>query len=138
MNAVVYASKGGNTKKLAVAIADAIGVSALPAKDAGVFDKKVDILFLGASIYAGSISGSLRAFLNALTSENVSKVAVFGSAAGDKSAVGEVKAILMPKGIDTLDEHFQCRGSFLLANRGKPNADDLANAADFAKRIVGV
>jgi flavodoxin len=138
MNAVIYASKGGNTKKLADAIALAIGVSALPAKDVGTFNEKVDILFLGASIYVGSISGSLRSFLNALTSEKVSKVAVFGSAAGDKSAAGEVRAILMPKGIDVLDEHFQCRGSFLLANRGKPNADDLANAAGFAKRIVGV
>jgi flavorubredoxin len=138
MNAVVYASKGGNTKKLADAVAAAVGVTAQSAAQVKPFDTTVDLLFIGGSLYAGKIDGTLRSFLQGLTSDDVKKIAVFGSAAGNKSALDEVRIILEETGIEVCNEAFQCRGSFLLANRGRPNQDDLDGAARFAEKTAGI
>jgi flavodoxin len=136
MNAVIYASKGGNTKKVADAIASTLGVSARSVKEVGTIDKPVDILFVGASIYANGIDGKLEKFLTGLTSDKVKRVAVFGTAYTDKSAREQIAALLKPAGIETADEFFQCKGSFLVMNRGLPNAEDLKNAAEFARRTA--
>jgi flavodoxin len=133
MNAVVYVSKGGNTKKLANAIAKGAGVNAQSAANA-VNLTQVDILFAGGSIYGGRISGVLRKFLQNLDREQAAKVVVFGTSMSGKRALPEVKTILEPKGIPVAAESFHCKGSFLCANLGHPNAEDLAKAEDFAKR----
>ena len=52
--AVRYYTKTGNTKRLAEAIAKAVGVEALPVT--APVAESVDILFLGNSYYAFSIS----------------------------------------------------------------------------------
>ena len=135
MNAVIYASKGGNTKKLAEAVAKEINTTAQSVKKIETFETTVDLLFIGASLYAEKIDGTLRRFLKELTSDRVKQVAVFGTAAGNGSAIDEVRDILKDSGITVCDEVFQCRGSFLLANRGRPNQDDLKNVAEFVKKI---
>jgi flavodoxin len=134
-NAVVYVSKGGNTEKLARAVAQGAGVQAQPLTGISAFDTPVDLLFVGASIYAGRIDGAMRSFLQTLSAGQVKRVAVFGSACGAKSALAEVKTILEPKGIPVFDEAFHCKGSFLFLNSGHPNDSDLAAAAAFAKRL---
>jgi len=136
VNAVIYVTKGGNTAKLAASIAGAIGAAAQPVSDKPVI-KDIDTLFVGASIYAGKIDGSLRDFLQTLTSPQVKKVIVFGSACGPKSAQSEIKSLLEPKGIAVSDDFFQCRGKFLVINNGRPNADDIKAASDFARKMVG-
>jgi flavodoxin I len=135
MNKLVYASRGGNTKKLALAVAKGAGIAAQPVGEAGKIDG-VDTLFVGASLYAGKIDGKLRESLRGIKSGAVKSVVVFGSAAGDKSAAGEVRDILAAQGIPVSEKFFQCRGSFLLANRGRPNADDLARAEAFARELA--
>jgi flavodoxin len=135
MNAVIYVSRSGNTQKLAEAIAKGANVEARPAGNAADL-AQTDILFIGASIYAGRIDGGLRQFLQALDQKQAAKAVVFGtSAAGGKTALAEIKAILEPKGIPVAQETFHCKGSFLLVNLGRPNADDLKQAEDFAGRI---
>ncbi len=136
MNRVIYASRGGNTEKLAGAIARGAGARAVPADQFQLSDT-ADILFVGASIYAGAIDGRLRDFLKDLQPSQVGSVAVFGTAAGPKSALPEIKSILEPKGIPVLEEAFQCRGSFLVANRGRPNDEDLKRAEAFARKLCG-
>jgi flavodoxin len=133
MNAVIYVSKCGNTKKLANAIAKGAGVKAQSAGDAANLTQ-ADILFIGGSIYGGRISGVLRKFLQNLDRKQAAKAAVFGTSASGKSIRAEVTAILEPKGIPVAAESFQCKGSFLCVNLGRPNAEDLARAEDFAKR----
>lgn len=134
MNKVIYASRGGNTKKLAAAIAKGAGCEA-SSVDSAANMEEADILFVGGSIYAGKIDGSLRKFLEGVSASQARSVVVFGTAAGNKSALAEVKTILEPKGIKVSDEAFQCRGSFLLANRGRPNDEDLKHAEEFARKI---
>lgn len=132
--AVRYVSRSGNTKKLADAIALAAGCQAKPAADA--LNGKTDLLFVGGAIYAGGIDKKLEDFLQSLSADNVQKVAVFGTAAGGKSIQPQVKSILAGKNILVSEEVFQCRGKFLLANRKKPDQEDLDNAKKFAEKII--
>jgi flavorubredoxin len=136
MNKLIYASKGGNTKKLALAVAKGAGIAAQSADEAGEIGG-VETLFVGASLYAGKIDGKLRELLGGIKQGSVQSVAVFGTAAGNKSAAPEIRSILAGQSIPVLDKQFQCRGSFLLANRGRPNEDDLKQAEAFAREIVG-
>jgi flavodoxin len=134
MNAVIYVSKGGNTKKLADAIAKGAEVKAQSAANA-VNLTQADILFIGGSIYWGGISGVLRRFLQNLDRKEAAKVVVFGTSASGKSIRSEVASILELKGIPVAEEAFHCKGSFLCVNFGRPNTTDLAQAENFAKRI---
>jgi flavodoxin len=136
MNAVIYVSKCGNTKKLANAIAEGAGVKAQSAANAANLTQ-ADILFVGGSIYCGRTSGVLRKFPQNLDRRQAAKVVVFGTSASGKSIRSEVTSILEPKGIPVAVESFHCKGSFLCVNLGHPNADDLAQAEDFAKRTCG-
>ncbi|MDR1178412.1 MAG: flavodoxin [Spirochaetaceae bacterium] len=134
MNAVIYASRGGNTRKLADAVAGGAGVKAQAIADA-VDLAQVDILFIGASLYAGRINKGLRQFLQALKEKQAAKAVVFGTSASGKSALAEIKSILESRGIPVSPEAFHCKGSFLCVNSGHPNTDDLARAGEFAKRV---
>lgn len=136
MNRVVYFSRGGNTKKVADAIAKGAGVSAVSVEQANALND-TDLLFVGASIYAGAIDDKLRTFLKGLRPSQVKAVVLFGTSAGKKTALPEVKEILSSSGIAALDDEFHCKGSFLLANRGRPNEEDLRQAEAFAKEICG-
>jgi menaquinone-dependent protoporphyrinogen IX oxidase len=134
MNAVIYVSKGGNTRKLAEAVAKGAGVKAQSAADAAELPP-VDILFIGASRYAGKISGELRQFLQTLSHKQAAKAVVFGTSASGKNTQAEIKSILEPKDIPVSEEIFCRKASFLCLNLGRPNAGDLAEAEDFAKRV---
>lgn len=135
MNRIVYMSRGGNTKKIADAIAQELGESAIAAERYSLSDD-ADILFVGASIYGGSIDGKLRSLLTSLNPSKIKQVAVFGTSAGKKTALAEIKSLLNPRGICVCDDEFHCQGSFLLTHRGRPNGDDLSKAKTFAKRIT--
>lgn len=132
--AIRYYSRSGNTAKLAEAIGSATGVAAKTTAEA--LSEPVDLLFLGGALYAGNIDGHLRSFAESLTKERVKQVVVFSTAAGPKSAMEKLKEILEPKGICVANKAFQCRGKFLLANKGRPNQQDLADAAAFAKEFA--
>ena len=62
--AVRYYTKGGNTKRLAEAVANAVGVEALPISTP--VTEPVDVLFLGNSNYAFTIDPEVRAFIKGL------------------------------------------------------------------------
>lgn len=108
MNRVVYFSRGGNTKKLAEAIAKGAGASIFSVEQFKTTDS-LDILYVGASIYAGSINGKLRQFLAGLKPAQVKCVIVFGTSAGKRSALSEVKSILEPHGIAVSDEIYHSK-----------------------------
>ncbi len=133
MNKVIYYSKGGNTEKLAKAVAKGAGVVAQSINETSKLEN-VDTLFVGGSIYAGKIDGILRDFLQGISKDQVKKVAVFSSSANKKTALMEIKSILEPKGIKVLNDEFFCKGSFLFLNNGRPNFEDLEEAELFGKK----
>lgn len=133
--AVRYYTKTGNTKRLAEAVAQAIGVEALPL-DAPI-QEPVDVLFLGNSYYAFTIDPEVRAFIQKLDKEKVGKIVNFGSAAMLNSTYKKVKAEASKIGIPVDEREFHCKGEFKGVHKGRPNDEDLKAVAAFAKSIVG-
>ena len=133
--AVRYYTKTGNTKRLAEAIAEAVGVEALPISQP--VTEKVDILFLGNSYYAFSIDPEVREFVRSLDKELVGKIVNFGTAAMLNSTYKKVKAVADKVGVQMDEREFHCRGEFKGAHKGRPNEADLKAAVEFAKGIVG-
>ena len=132
--AVRYYTKTGNTKRLAEAVAKAVGVEALPLSSP--IEEPVDILFLGNSYYAFSIDPEVRKFIQLLPADKVGRIVNFGSAAMLNSTLKKVKAEAAKRGIAVDDREFHCKGEFMGIHKGRPNSEDLAAAADFAKTFI--
>ena len=131
--AVRYYTKTGNTKKLAEAIAYAIGTAAF---DVSVpLCDGVDVLFLGSSVYAAGVDGEVARFIDSVN-VNVEKVVNFSTAALLPSTYSQVKKLVEQKGMVMATEEFHCRGSFRFMHKGKPDAADCAQAAEFAKSVI--
>ena len=95
----------------------------------------MDVLFLGNSYYAFNIDPEVRAFLRKLDKEKVGRIVNFGSAAMLNSTWKKVKAEADKIGIPVIDSEFHCRGEFKGANKGRPDANDLAAAKAWAKTL---
>ena len=132
--AVRYYTKTGNTKKLAESVAEAVGAEALPISEP--IGEAVDILFLGNSYYAFSIDPEVRAFLRTLDKDKVGRIVNFGSAAMLNSTWKKVKAEADKVGILMDEREFHCKGEFKGMHKGRPNAEDLQAAAEFAKKVA--
>lgn len=132
--AVRYYTKTGNTKRLAEAVAGAVGEEALPISNP--ITEPVDILFLGNSYYAFSIDPEVREFVKSLDKDKVGRIVNFGSAAMLNSTYNKVKAEADKVGIPMDEREFHCKGEFKGIHKGRPNADDLKAAAEFAGKII--
>ena len=128
--AVRYYTKTGNTKRLAEAVAKAVGAEALPISMP--IDEPVDILFLGNSYYAFTIDPEVRSFIRSLDPKRVGRIVNFGSAAMMNSTWKKVKAEADKAGIQMDKREFHCKGEFKGVHKGKPDAEDLKAAAAFA------
>ncbi len=132
--AVRYYTRTGNTRRMAEAVAEAIGTEALPLSSP--VNEPVDVLFLGNSYYAFNIDPEVRDFISRLDAGKVGRIVNFGSAAMLNSTFKKVKAEADKAGITMDEREFHCKGEFKGLHKGRPNADDLAAAAAFAKSIV--
>ena len=133
--AVRYYTKTGNTRRLAEAIANAVGAEALPIS--APVTEQTDILFLGNSYYAFTIDPEVRDFIRSLDKNKVGRIVNFGSAAMLNSTYKKVKAEADKVGIPMDEREFHCKGEFKGLYKGRPNDEDLKAAAEFAKRIAG-
>lgn len=132
--AVRYYTKTGNTKRLAEAIAEAVGVKVLPISEP--ITEQTDILFLGNSYYAFSIDPEVRSFIRTLDGGKVGRIVNFGSAAMLNSTWKKVKAEADKVGVKMDKREFHCKGEFKGVHKGRPNEDDLKAAKEFAKGII--
>ena len=132
--AVRYYTKTGNTKRLAEAVAGAVGAEALPISDP--VTELVDILFLGNSYYAFSIDPEVRDFIRSLDKSKVGRIVNFGSAAMLNSTWKKVKAEADKIGIAMDEREFHCKGEFKGLHKGRPNEEDMQAVAEFAKKII--
>lgn len=131
---VKYYSKGGNTKKLADCIAQTAGVEAQAITNGA--NEEADILFLGASVYWAGIDSKMKNYINQLDSSKVKEVVVFSTSALAERAFPDIKKRLEKKGIKVASENFYCRGEFATMHKGRPNNDDLSEAAQFTKEVI--
>lgn len=129
---VYYYTRGGNTKKLAQAVAEAVGVVA---SDISVpLEEKADILFLGSSLYAGGFDPAVGEFI-ANNANKIGTIVSFGSSASNLSTFKKVKALAQEKGVRVYDEFFNCPGHFMFLHKDRPNKADEEAAASFAKAV---
>lgn len=129
MNAAVrYYSRSGNTEALAKAIASKCKVWAVScdAENAPV-DEPVDILFVGGALYAYGIDKKLKAYLQSLDGSKIKRAAVFSTSWLSKHALDLIRKELEAKGIPVAAETFHVKG--------KPNENQLEEAAAFAERV---
>ena len=131
--AVRYYTRSGNTKKLAEAIAEAVSVDAKEVPVA--LEEKADILFLGCSYYAFDVDQAVKDFI-VNNKDNIGKIVCFGTSAMMKSMKKPVTKVAKTVNISVADEDFHCRGQFGKIHKGRPNAEDLLKAAEFAKRYL--
>jgi len=129
---VRYYTKTGNTKKLAEAIAEEIGVAAKTMSEPII--EETDILFLGSSVYAAGVDTEVKRFISTLDGK-VKKVVAFSTAAILPSTYAQIKKLVNTQGIEVADEEFHCRGKFTLMHKGRPNSEDISNIKDFARKI---
>ena len=131
--AVRFYTKTGNTKRLAEAVANELGVEALPLSEP--LTEPVDILFLGNSYYAFNIDLEVKNFLSQLSKDKVGKIVNFGSAALLNSTYKKVKAEADKVGVQLDKREFHCKGEFKALHKGRPNEQDLKAAAEFARQF---
>ena len=128
--AVRYVSRGGNTEKVAKAIAKAVGVEA---KDCSTsITEPVDLLFLGGSVYWGGVDKKLKQFITQLNPQMVGCVAPFGTSALVNEPDKQTEKLVRSRGIPLSKHSFHCRGAFTAMHKGHPNNEDLKQAANFA------
>ncbi len=132
--AVRYYTKTGNTMRLAEAVAEAVGVEALPISVPVA--EPVDVLFLGNSYYAFGIDPEVRKFVSSLDKTKVGRIVNFGSAAMLNSTRKKVKAEADKVGIPVDEREFHCKGEFKGIHKGRPDETDMKAAAEFAAKII--
>lgn len=130
---VRYHSRGGKTKKLAEAVAEAAGTQARPVSEPLAAD--TDVLFLCTAPYGFNVDDEVKQFISGI-GVKVNQAVAVSSSAMLKSIRKYLAKPLEEKNIPLSQEEFSCRGEFLMLHKGKPDADDLKAAADFAKGIL--
>ena len=131
--AVRYYTKGGNTKKVADAIAEAIGAEAKPIDFP--LEEKVDVLFLGNSVYAANMDKEVKDFVTE-NKDKIGKLVNVSTAALIEGTYGRMSKLCKELGIEIDEREFHCKGEFKFMHKGRPDEQDLADARAFAKEIV--
>lgn len=131
---ILYMSKK-HTKKVAEAMAQALGISAQRIEDADL-SQKTELLFLGFGIYAGNPPQKLQACLTGLKPENIRKIVLFTTSARGQDQTESVRKKLQEQGLDVSEKTFSGKGSFLFMSKGEPGGETLAAAQKFAAETV--
>jgi len=137
MPQVLVYSRGGNTRKLADAIAGELGVEAEDVKAASL-DKGNGILFLGSGCYGGKPGKEMMDFIEA-NDFKARNIALFGSSAsGQGKEMGIMEEALKQKGAKVQGK-YESKGQFIwIVRRGHPNEEDIAGAMKFAKDMAKI
>ena len=131
--AVFVDSKGGNTRKVADAIAGELGVGVGDLKTPLPADAK--ILFLGSGTY-GALPGKEMTKFIADNDFTDRRIALFGTSlkpGGAEKMIAVMEDAVTKKGATVLGK-YHCPGKFLFFSRDRPNTEDLDNAKKFATR----
>ena len=133
MYEVIYFSRSGNTKKLAMTIAEEFNVKAQHIQSVKSISEGTDI-FLGSGLYFMKPSKLLRDFIRNNDFKG-RKVALFGtSAAGKGVEVVGMERLLKRKGA-MITRKYYCKGQFFFIRKGRPADKDLEKAREFARSI---
>jgi flavodoxin len=131
---VVYFSLGGNTRKVAEAIAGELGVTAKNIKSVGTLPDDA-FIFLGSGCYGSLLPGEIVEFISR-NHLNQRKIALFTTSAfGWGKEMAMMQKQIQDKGV-IITGSFNCYGQFVAIKRGHPDQDDLDKARGFARLMV--
>jgi flavodoxin len=135
---VAYYSVTGNTRKIADAIARSTDCSTVTIGQDQLDGEQIDLLFLGAAVYAThdhGVHAAVRKFIGGLEPATIKKVALFSTGFIQSEAIPMMRRLLVARGIKVAEESYFCLGRFALFNMGHPNAKEIEAAAAFAKKL---
>ncbi len=132
--AVRYYSKGGHTKAVAEAIAEALGIEAKPITEP--LGEPVDILFLGASVHWGRVSKEVKAYIKGLDRNMMRTIAVFSTTGLAGRAYPRLSLLIAKAGIGLEGVDFSCPRQVLWMHKGRPDEGDLIEAAEYATEMT--
>ncbi len=141
---VLYASKGGNTKKIADAIAAQTNSQTHKISPDTPFQaaelEGYDLVFVGTGIYGGTPNPDIEKYLKTLELKTSKQFALFITWGGAGKTEAQVKAklqgVLEGKGHKVLSDYFTCYGGWKLLRRGRPNSEDIKAAGEWAKKVI--
>jgi flavodoxin len=144
---VLYASKSGNTKKVANVIATELGCQAIQLKQnskPNINLNEYDMIFIGSGINFGNPYQELTSYIQTAELMTTKKFAVFltwgGAGLADKAVLNKLRTLLESKEQSVLEASFRCFGgrSFTFMRRGHPNSEDLEAAKSWARKITAI
>ncbi|HTY90130.1 MAG TPA: flavodoxin family protein [Methanocella sp.] len=136
MASVIYYSMTGNTKKMASAVAEELGVKALSVKETGLPEDGT--LFIGSGCYGDKPGEDMAKFI-AANDFTGRKVALFGtSGAGAGKEVSAMAEALKNKGASILGSYHSKGRAFLVVNIGHPDRDEMEGARQFAREMTRI
>jgi len=135
MHQVVYYSRGGNTRKLAGAIAEELGVKAVDVKAASI-SPAPGVIFLGSGCYGGRPGEDMTKFIQSHDFTG-RKIALFSTSwMNYGKEIDMMTSALKGKGAAIIG-HYHCKGKTgLIFNRGHPDQADLAGGKKFAQEMA--
>ncbi len=133
---VIYCTKTGNTKKVAEAMAGALGTKAHNVKGVKEVPEGA-FLIAGSGVYAGKAGKGMLDFLEGIPEVRKGSAAVFEtSGEGETVKAGEQMKRILENKRYTVRGSFVCPGQmFRLLRRGYPKPENLEQARKFAKGL---
>lgn len=123
--AVRYYSRSGNTRLLAEAIADELGVEAVSADSSdATISGHIDVLFIGGALYAYGLDKRLVSFIRTLDGDMVGRAVLFSTTWLSKHSFDLMRKELEARGIVVADKTFYAKN--------KPTPERLKEAKAFA------
>ena len=138
----MYASKGGNTKKIAQEISAELACETLQVdgKAASLSLDGYDLVFVGTGICGGNPNPDLQRCLQAAPIQPDQTFALFltwgGAGKTNQLVFVKLKSILEGKGAKVLGDTFACYGGWKLMRRGHPNSEEAKAAREWARKIL--
>jgi flavodoxin len=141
---ILYSYHNHNTEKVAKAIAPVLGADIRWPEDVNPEElQEYDLVGFGSGIYGGVHHKSILELANKLPEVADKKAFLFSTSGGGEANNkrknnSTLREKLESKGYEIVDE-FQCKGFFgvvgLGLNRGRPNAEDIKHAEEFAQNL---
>jgi flavodoxin len=143
---ILFSSRGGNTEKVAAAIASEIKCESIKitkeTANNSVDLASYDFFFIGTGIHYGSGNEDLLAYLKNANFPSSRRCAIFitwgGAGKTSQDVLNTVRTILESKGQIVVGQPFFCYGGWNFLKRGHPKADELQAAKKWANKTLKV
>ena len=131
--AIRYYSQTGNTKKLAEANAEELGVEAKSVSEP--LEERTAFVFLCNSVYWAGIDKSVKRFVRD-NADRIGTLVNVSTAALVASSYGQMQKLAAECGVRLSEKEFHCRGQFAALHAGRPDEADRKAVRAFARGVI--